>query len=45
LKIDFFTDIDPALRPAAARLTGDADAVVAEAARWACQRLERVATA
>ncbi len=31
---------DPALRPVAARLIGDADAVVAEAARWAYERLE-----
>ena len=31
---------DPALLPAAARLTGDGNAVVAEAARWACERLE-----
>ena len=30
----------PPLHPVAARLTGDADAVVAEAARWACERLE-----
>ena len=31
---------DPTLHPVAARLAGDADAVVAEAARWACERLE-----
>ncbi len=30
---------DPSLHPVAVRLTGDADAVVAEAARWACERL------
>jgi epoxyqueuosine reductase len=30
---------DPALRPVAARLTADANAVVAEAASWACDRL------
>ncbi len=30
---------DPALRPVAASLTGDADPVVAEAARWAADRL------
>jgi len=30
---------DPALVPAARRLTGDADPVVAEAARWALERL------
>jgi epoxyqueuosine reductase len=31
---------EPALHAVAARLTGDADAVVAEAARWACEQLE-----
>ncbi|HEX4171643.1 MAG TPA: tRNA epoxyqueuosine(34) reductase QueG [Acetobacteraceae bacterium] len=31
---------DPALRPAAARLTEDASPVVADAARWACDRLD-----
>jgi epoxyqueuosine reductase len=31
---------DPALLPVATRLTGDANAVVAEAARWACERLK-----
>ncbi len=31
---------DPALRPAAAALTGDADAAVADAARWAVDRLD-----
>ncbi|MBN9563563.1 MAG: tRNA epoxyqueuosine(34) reductase QueG [Alphaproteobacteria bacterium] len=31
---------DPTLRPAAARLTGDPDPVVAEAAQWAVARLE-----
>ena len=30
---------DPTLHSAAARLVGDSDAVVAEAARWACERL------
>jgi epoxyqueuosine reductase len=30
---------DPALRPAAGHLAGDADAVVAEAGRWALERL------
>ena len=30
---------DPALRPVAAGLTGDANPVVAEAAGWACERL------
>ncbi|MCV2863323.1 tRNA epoxyqueuosine(34) reductase QueG [Albidovulum sediminicola] len=31
----------PALRPAAAALTGDPDPAVADAARWACARLEQ----
>jgi len=31
---------NPALRSAAERLTGDANEVVAEAARWACDRLD-----
>jgi epoxyqueuosine reductase len=35
---------NPALRPAAARLTDDANEVVAEAARWACERLDGGAT-
>jgi epoxyqueuosine reductase len=30
---------DATLRPVAARLTGDANPVVAEAASWACDRL------
>jgi epoxyqueuosine reductase len=30
---------DRTLHPVAARLAGDADAIVAEAARWACERL------
>jgi len=34
---------DPALRPAAARLLGDPDPVVAEAAEWALARLARTA--
>ena len=36
---------DPALHAVAARLTRDADAVVAEAARWACEQLESGARA
>ena len=36
---------DPGLRPVAARLTGDPNAVVAEAASWACERLACGATA
>ncbi len=36
---------DPALHAVAARLTRDADAVVAEAARWACEQLESGAMA
>ncbi|HEY7581391.1 MAG TPA: tRNA epoxyqueuosine(34) reductase QueG [Acetobacteraceae bacterium] len=32
---------DPALRPAAARLIDDASPVVADAARWACDQLDR----
>ncbi len=31
---------DPALHPVAARLTGDANSMVAEAASWACERLQ-----
>ena len=31
---------DPSLRPVAERLTGDPDATVAEAAAWACDRLD-----
>jgi epoxyqueuosine reductase len=34
-----------ALRAVAMRLTGDADTIVAEAARWACERLESEAKA
>jgi epoxyqueuosine reductase len=36
---------NPSLRAAAARLTEDANATVAEAARWACERLESGARA
>jgi epoxyqueuosine reductase len=36
---------DPALLPVAARLTGDANTVVAEAAEWACARLSNGAKA
>ncbi len=36
---------DPSLRAVAARLTEDANAIVAEAARWACERLESGARA
>jgi epoxyqueuosine reductase len=36
---------EPALRPVAARLTQDASPVVADAARWACNRLGQMAVA
>ena len=36
---------DPTLQPVAARLTSDSNAVVAEAAAWACDRLDSGATA
>jgi epoxyqueuosine reductase len=36
---------DPALRPVATRLTADSNEVVAEAAAWACERLNSAAKA